>query len=45
LIVNFDHPYLTALPDGLIASDSVVEIKCPVSTKYMTPEDAIKNNI
>lgn len=43
----FIHPeisYLVASPDGTIAEDGIIEIKCPFAAKNMTPEDAIKNN-
>ena len=33
LCVDMDHPYLAASPDGLIDSDTVIEIKCPYSAK------------
>lgn len=42
LFIDTDHPYLGASPDGLIGDKRVVKIKCPSSTKDMTPEDAIK---
>ncbi|CAI6360020.1 unnamed protein product [Macrosiphum euphorbiae] len=41
LIVDLNQPFLAASPDGLIGSDSLVEIKCPASAKDMTPEEGI----
>lgn len=32
--------FLAASPDGLIDDDSIAEIKCPVSIKDYTPEEA-----
>jgi len=31
---------LAASPDGLIGDDSIIEIKCPISIKDLTPKDA-----
>jgi hypothetical protein len=33
---------LGASPDGLVGNDTIVEIKCPDSAKYMTPEEGIR---
>uniref|UniRef100_A0A2S2NPH1 YqaJ viral recombinase domain-containing protein n=1 Tax=Schizaphis graminum TaxID=13262 RepID=A0A2S2NPH1_SCHGA len=41
LMVDLNQPFLAASPDGLIGSDSLVEIKCPASAKDMTPEEGI----
>jgi len=35
LMVDLNQPFLAASPDGLIGSDSLVEIKCPASAKDM----------
>ncbi|KAL4135426.1 hypothetical protein QTP88_007035 [Uroleucon formosanum] len=43
LMVDLNQPFLAASPDGLIGSDSFVEIKCPASTKDMTPEERISS--
>lgn len=43
LIVDLNQPFLAASPDGLIGSDSLVEIKCPASAKDMTPEEGINS--
>lgn len=40
LFIDKNLPYLAASPDGLVNSDSIVEIKCPVSIKDYTPEEA-----
>jgi len=43
LIVDLNQPFLAASPDGLIGSDSLVEIKCQASAKDMTPEEGINS--
>lgn len=43
LMVDLNQPFLAASPDGLIGSDSLVEIKCPASAKDMTPEEGISS--
>jgi len=43
LMVDLNQPFLAASPDGLIESDSLVEIKCPASAKDMTPEEGINS--
>jgi len=43
LMVDLNQPFLAASPDGLIGSDSFVEIKCPASAKDITPEEGINN--
>lgn len=37
-------PYLAVSPDGLIGEDAILEIKCPLSIKELTPEEAISQN-
>ncbi|XP_060874058.1 uncharacterized protein LOC132947838 [Metopolophium dirhodum] len=37
-----ENPYLGATPDGLIGSDGIVEVKCPLSAEHLTPEEGIK---
>lgn len=34
LFINKDKPYLGASPDGLLGSETIVEIKCPYTTRY-----------
>lgn len=41
LIIDYALPFLAASPDGLVARNSIVEIKCPHAAKNMTPEDGI----
>lgn len=41
LIVDLNLPFLAASPDGLIENDALVEIKCPASSKLMTPAEGI----
>jgi len=41
LIIDNELPFLAASPDGLINEDSLVEIKCPMSIKDISREDAI----
>lgn len=43
LFVDKKLNFLAASPDGLIDDDSIVEIKCPVSIKDYTPEEAFSN--
>jgi len=42
LFVDPHLPFLAATPYGLIEDDSIIEIKCPFSIKYFTPQDAHK---
>lgn len=44
LIINKDLPFLAASPDGLIDEDSIVDIKCPMSAKDLTPEEGMSTN-
>ncbi|XP_050520343.1 uncharacterized protein LOC126893861 [Daktulosphaira vitifoliae] len=37
--------YLIASPDGLIGSDGIIEVKCPIKIRDRIPQDAIKDNI
>jgi len=41
LIIDNELPFLGAYPDGLIKEDSLVEIKCPMSIKDVSPGNAI----
>ncbi|KAF4527543.1 hypothetical protein B566_EDAN014939 [Ephemera danica] len=38
-----DHTYnfLGATPDGLVGNDTMVEVKCPYGSRYLSPEDAV----
>ena len=42
LFIYAEIPYSGASPDGLIDTDSIVEIKCPYSAKDTLPDDALK---
>ncbi|XP_050064899.1 uncharacterized protein LOC126553828 [Aphis gossypii] len=42
IFVDSENPYLGATPDGLIGGDGIVEVKCPSSAEYLTPEEGIK---
>jgi len=35
LIIDNELPFLAASPNGLINEDFLVEIKCPMSIKYL----------
>ena len=37
LVVDPKHPFLCTSPDGLVSSDGLLEIKCPVSAKKKCP--------
>ena len=41
LFIDSNNQWLGASPDGLLEEDSLVEIKCPLSTKNLTAEEAI----
>lgn len=43
LFVDEVIPYLGASPDGLIDSDSIIEVKCPSSASSLTPIEAIRS--
>lgn len=45
LIVDYSLPFLAATPDGLVARNAIVEIKCPHVAKNMTPEEGITSNV
>ncbi|KAH8022150.1 hypothetical protein HPB51_022032 [Rhipicephalus microplus] len=42
LFVYPEYGFLAAVPDGLIASDGIVEVKCPFTAKDMEPSEAAK---
>ncbi|KYM99282.1 hypothetical protein ALC62_09978 [Cyphomyrmex costatus] len=42
LFIDYEYPYLGASPDGLIEENGLVEIKCPLSAKDLTAEEAIQ---
>ncbi|KAH8027883.1 hypothetical protein HPB51_011113 [Rhipicephalus microplus] len=42
LFVYPEYGFLAASPDGLIASDGIVEVKCPFTAKDMEPSKAAK---
>lgn len=41
LFIDTCHKFLGATPDGLVGSDSILEVKCPISCKDLTPEEGI----
>lgn len=41
LPINKEKYFLGGTSDGLVASDGLIEIKCPSSAKYMSPDEAI----
>lgn len=43
LFIHKEKPYLAASPDGLIGKNAILEIKCPLSIKEYTPEEAVVN--
>lgn len=43
LFIDYEHFYLGATPDGLIAHDSIIEIKCPSVLAKTTPKEGIIN--
>lgn len=45
LFVHRNYPFLAASPDGLIADDGIVEIKCPYKARNLLPEDAIEQKL
>lgn len=45
LFIDMSIPFLETLPDGLIESNGIVEIKCPFSARSLTPQDAIAQNV
>ncbi|KAJ8892433.1 hypothetical protein PR048_005013 [Dryococelus australis] len=42
LFVNPVLPWLAATTDGLVGNDALVEVKCPVTTRNLTPQGAVK---
>lgn len=42
LFVDPQRPWLAASPDGLVGEDSVLEVKCPMAGKDLTPEEVIQ---
>lgn len=45
LFIDKEFPYLGTSPDGLISSDTTVEIKCPYSAKGVTPYEGVNNKL
>lgn len=43
LFIDRNDPFLGATPDGTIGSDTIVEIKCPISSFRLGLEQAIKS--
>ncbi|KAK5645649.1 hypothetical protein RI129_004113 [Pyrocoelia pectoralis] len=41
LFIDRIHPFLAASPDGLIGDRGILEVKCPWSSRDMTPEEGI----
>lgn len=43
LVVDLDHGFLAASPDGFVGSNALIEIKCPYSIRDTSPRNAIIN--
>lgn len=43
-MIDYTLPFLAATPDGLVATNAIVEIKCPHVAKNMTPEEGITSH-
>lgn len=41
LFISEQYPFLGATPDGLVGENQIVEIKCPWSARFMTPDEGI----
>lgn len=41
LFVDKQYHFLAGSPDGLVGDNEIVEIKCPHSSKYMTPHEGV----
>ncbi|KAJ8882467.1 hypothetical protein PR048_014275 [Dryococelus australis] len=39
---KYDLPWLAATPDGLVGNNALVEVKCPVTARNLTPQEAVK---
>lgn len=39
LFVDQELPWLAASPDGLVGEDAIIEVKCPITGKDMSPEE------
>ncbi|KAJ8885507.1 hypothetical protein PR048_011705 [Dryococelus australis] len=37
-------PWFAATPDALVDNDALVEVKCPVTARNLTPQEAVKEN-
>lgn len=44
LFVDNKYPFLGASPDGLVGTDAIVEVKCPVPPGKVGINEAIKTN-
>ncbi|KAB0805697.1 hypothetical protein PPYR_02667 [Photinus pyralis] len=42
LFLHKDYPYLTASPDGLVADNGLLEVKCPASAAKLSIVEAIQ---
>lgn len=45
LIIDKEFPFLGTSPDGLISTDTTVEIKCPYTAKDCTPFEAVQQKL
>ncbi|KAH7980339.1 hypothetical protein HPB49_015143 [Dermacentor silvarum] len=43
LFVDLEHGFLAASPDGLVGTDRIVEVKCPLKSKEDEPLEAARN--
>lgn len=41
LFVDLNLPFFSAFPDSIVRNDSIVEIKCPISGKFLGPDKGI----
>ncbi|KAJ8871637.1 hypothetical protein PR048_027964 [Dryococelus australis] len=45
LVIEDEHPFLGASPDGLIGEDAVLEVKCPTTANLVTPLEAVGDKV
>ncbi|XP_045541411.1 uncharacterized protein LOC123722891 [Papilio machaon] len=36
IFISLERPYLAASPDGLLSTETIIEIKCPYASRYQT---------
>lgn len=42
LFIDRQRPWLAASPDGLVGEDALIEVKCPLTGKNMTPDEVVE---